>query len=51
MKLLIDFIKDYGHLIIHSTIMGIFTYITLDIKREYKKILQDKRKRCNKNGR
>ena len=45
MKLLIDFIKDYCHLIINSTIMGIFTYITLDIKREYKKILQDKTKK------
>ena len=45
MKLLIDFIKDYGHIITHSVVMGILSYIALDIKKEYQKILKDRTKK------
>ena len=44
-NLLIDFTKDYGIEIIHSIIMGVFSYIALDIKKIYKNHIQDKIKK------
>lgn len=44
-NILIEFTKDYGIEIIHSIVMGIFSYIALDIKKEYKKHMQDKIKK------
>lgn len=44
-NILIEFTKDYGIEIIHSIVMGVFSYIALDIKKEYKKHIQDKTKK------
>lgn len=44
-NILMEFTKDYGIEIIHSIVMGVFSYIALDIKKEYKKHMQDKTKR------
>lgn len=44
-NLLIDFTKEYGLEIIHSILMGVLSYIALDIKKVYKKYIQDKTKK------
>ena len=44
-NILIEFTKEYGLDIIHSIVMGVFSYIALDIKKEYKKRVQDKTKK------
>ncbi len=44
-NILIDFTKEYGLNIIHSIIMGILSYIALDIKKVHKKYVQDKTKK------
>ncbi len=44
-NILIDFTKEYGLDIIHSIVMGIFSYIVIDIKKAYKKYIQDKMKK------
>ena len=44
-NILIDFTKDYGIGIIRSIVMGVLSYIALDLKKEYKKHIQDKTKK------
>lgn len=44
-NILIEFTKDYGLTIIHSIVMGVFSYIALDIKKVYKSHMQDKTKK------
>lgn len=44
-NILIEFTKEYGIEIIHSIVMGVFSYIALDIKKEYKKHMQDRTKK------
>lgn len=44
-NILIEFTKEYGLDIVHSIVMGVFSYIALDIKKEYKKYVQDKTKK------
>ena len=44
-NILIDFTKEYGLSMIHSVIMGLFSYIALDIKNLHKKCVQDKTKK------
>ena len=44
-NILIDFTKEYGLEIIHSIVMGILSYIVIDIKKVYKKYIQDKTKK------
>ena len=44
-NILIEFTKEYGLDIIHSIVMGVLSYIALDIKKEYKKYIQDKTKK------
>ena len=44
-NILIDFTKDYGIEIIHSIVMGVFSYIVFDIKKVYKNHIQDKIKK------
>ena len=44
-NLLIDFTKEYGLDIIHSIVMGVFSYIALDLKKIYKKYIEDKTKK------
>ena len=44
-NILIEFYKDYGIEIIHSIVMGVFSYIALDIKKIYKSHIQDKTKK------
>ena len=45
MNILIDFTKEYGLDIIHTIVMGVFSYIALDIRKIHKKIIQDKTKK------
>lgn len=44
-NILIDFTKEYGLEIIHSVVMGVFSYIVIDIKKVYKKHIQEKTKK------
>lgn len=44
-NILIDFTKDYGPTMIHSIVMGIFSYAVLDIKKIYKEHIEDKTKK------
>ena len=44
-NILIDFTKDYGPTMIHSIVMGIFSYVVLDIKKIYKNHIEDKIKK------
>ena len=45
MNILIDFTKEYGLDIVHTIVMGIFSYIAWDIKKVHKKNVQDKTKK------
>ena len=45
MNILIDFTKEYGLDIIHTIVMGVFSYIALDMKKVHKKREQDKIKK------
>ena len=44
-NILIDFTKEYGLDIIHSIVMGVLSYIVIDVKKVYKKYIQDKTKK------
>ena len=45
MKLFNEFINQYGLNILHSLAIGIFSYVSLEIKRVYKKYVSDHTKR------
>lgn len=45
MNILIDFTKEYGLDIIHTIVMGVFSYIALDIKKIHQRNNEDKTKK------